>query len=748
MARGNTKKKVTGKREDETPASGRAGKRASKDKKEREHEEGEEAEQSDANATDEGEEDEDEDEPAPVDPKKKGSFKAPSKQTDEGGEKGQMFKDVERNATEGRALPRGNRSRNAPVRFGQDKGNPIVIQDEASSEDEKRKDKKLDKGKRRATDNTPDTQFEPGKRADKGKGKDTGKKRSKKDGFERPHSRERHKNHKKALQAPDLNKNAGARRVLAQRDVGGKSYYLLDWFPTWVREEHVLQKLVAEWKKHESPHTFVWGRDRVYHIKNPTSDVSGEHARSLLESVFQMYGEYMEAENHAHGIDDLVNELFINHDWEFLDVEQKDEADTLAGEGNLTAAEILRRTFRNAWNHRPHSGDGLDPAYDYGDILVQYNSWLDDKSPDDQLQPAKGKTVRSLISPMFAPRLWNPTYMDVSKWRHDQPTQLRQQIRQLAAALGDVVRNCPFLLKQPWPLMLVALFWWKDELRNLINAGDFRFTLLDTDENYATGDGTDDSWEWRMADKMMYTYMDECDWEWRCIDEVWTTFVEAQLLITELSKATASPPDYDDENDPEPKGGNGKGKGKYKQPKAPPKNNGRKSGAAPKKPQGQPPPMTGVNGEGPSGCNTNGAKRKLPEDDNDDLYADPDLATKAAAWKNATASQQVDAQPSKNPKSAPKIPAPPPPPKPTSAPAKKPSSTQPKNPAAPKSNSTIRPSTVPPRKKVKTDRPVEQSSSSESEIPHEEPSPRTLKKKEEQYAAKKAEKAAAQRKCK
>ncbi|KAJ4332076.1 hypothetical protein N0V87_008637 [Didymella glomerata] len=569
---------------------------------------------------------------------------AASKQPQEGGEKGQkLFEDVAKNATEGRALARGAR---------EPRGEEKEVEKSSASELNK------DKGKGQEKENAP------------------AKWPKKQDGFDRPLSRPRDRAAGKLVKAPDDRKNPKGRRILAQRTVGGQEWYLLDWFPTWVKKQRVVGDLLEAWTGYEAPH-------KVYHLKNPTSDDSGELMRTLLESVLQMYVEYMDARSHINGIETLANDLFDNdEDWEILDTDDNSGtfAEAMSNDApsvdQPSAAEILRRTFRNAWNHRPGGeSEEAEPEYLYGEVLVTYNGWLDDKSPDNQFQPENGVTVRSLIEPMFHPMLWNEDYMNVAKWDAERADgtkrsvdEVNEHIRKLSVTLSRVVRDCPFMLKKPWPLMLIALFWWDEELRTLIHTGDFQFTLRNADEANETTDydSWNDSWEWRTTDKIIYTYIDECDWEWRCMDEVWTTFLEAQKFIRASVKAANSPADNDDPSLPERSSGNGNEKEKHSPPKPLLPRGGGRNDAPTRQPQGGPPPMSGANGEGPSSTNIRSRKRPVIEQrdsDNDDLYELPDAAT-IAAVKNANKKRErtlpdgdndetSEALPRKKPTSAP-----------------------------------------------------------------------------------------------
>ena len=75
----------------------------------------------------------------------------------------------------------------------------------------------------------------------------------------------------------------------------------------------------------------------------------------LLESVFQMYVEYVNAGSHVNGIQDLAHALFDNDpDWNILETEDKEVelAKAMSNDDQSanrpSAAHILRRTFTDA----------------------------------------------------------------------------------------------------------------------------------------------------------------------------------------------------------------------------------------------------------------------------------------------------------------------------------------------------------------------------------------------------------------
>lgn len=720
---------------------------------EQEHEETVELEdQPDTTASQDEDEDQQEPERSELVPTKR---KAASKPSDEGGGKGQrLFEGVEKSATEGRALDRGGRNRRPPTRypgFGDDR--TFIERDDSTNEDADGKDEKTKgngkgKGVRKPAVSGPNE--DKGKRKGKGKEKAPVKWPKKQDDFDRPPSRPRDRIAGKVVRTPDNKKNPGGRRILAKRTVGKQEWYLLDWFPTWVKRARVLGDLLEVWEGNEAPHKFKWGCDTLYHLKNPTNDDSSEMMRTLLESVFQMYVEYMAAESHVHGIEALARDLFDHDDdWEIFETEDNDAtlAEAMSNDDSSSdrpsAAEMLRRTFRDAWSHRLGGElESSEPEYLYGDVLITYNGWLDDQSDDNQFQPENGATVRSLIEPMFDPMLWTEDYMNASKWDAERAggtkrsaTELNEHIRELSVTLSRVVQGCPFLLKKPWPLMLVALFWWDEELRNLINAGSFRFTLLDADEenedtNYKKWN---DSWEWRSVDNIIYTYIDECDWEWRCMDEVCTTLAEAQKFITASVKAANSPPDDDDSDPAERPSRKGKDTQKQSPPNPlPPRKRG-ENNARTRQPQNRPSPMSGENGQGPSGTHSRRRRQSTTEqpDDDADLYVLPSPRTTAAAKDKgkrrarSPPNENDDVQPTEAPPKR----------RPAAAPPKS-TASQPKKPTAPKPTATKAGITANPGaspaapaaqkpQKAQADSTSESSGTSDDDVPWKTPSPGT-----------------------
>ncbi|KAJ8114534.1 hypothetical protein OPT61_g3607 [Boeremia exigua] len=121
-----------------------------------------------------------------------------------------------------------------------------------------------------------------GSRKDKGKGKapalggseapkktssgssKKAKKGGKKDPWDRPQSRGRRASLDEDYtpDKPDTSDKYSIRRILGERNVGNRTFYMVDWYPTWVNAASVRQREVDDWRANEEE-TFQWGKDTV-----------------------------------------------------------------------------------------------------------------------------------------------------------------------------------------------------------------------------------------------------------------------------------------------------------------------------------------------------------------------------------------------------------------------------------------------------------------------------------------------------
>lgn len=337
---------------------------------------------------------------------------------------------------------------------------------------------------------------------------------------------------------PDISDKYTVRRVLAQRDVGGKSFYLVDWFPSWVPAPSVRKKEVEEWTDNKADHTLQWGHDTVYKAKNPTSDDEGPLIQQVIESVLLMYSEYMDPATSTTGrsIAQLAEELFKDDDWTHHE-DSASHSELIMAYNNMDrpstppAAEVMRQTFLEAFEyHRSGTTSPFEPVY--RNVRIQYNGEIDPRATSHAIQPASGLPILTYITPLFAAALWDPQTMRPETWAPDEtPSQPHAYLSSLKHAVNALVDHCPFLLSLPWPLAFVSLFYWGDELqRRITEHSPFDFQLSGDDDDGAESGGNQ-SWEATAQDTIAYTYLDECGWENRCVDEVWSSFVAAQVWV-------------------------------------------------------------------------------------------------------------------------------------------------------------------------------------------------------------------------
>ena len=404
----------------------------------------------------------------------------------------------------------------------------------------------------------------------------------------------------------EISNKYSIRRILAQSNVDEDTFYLVDWYPTWIEAEKVRRKEIRESNDNETPHTTQWGRRTVYKTKNPTSDDEGPLVRQLMESVLMVYQEYIDpnTDKTDRRVDLVAQELFRDDEWDFFsDTNNLAEYLTVASANrtnNITAAEIMRHTFLKAWNHRRGRAES-SPDHRFGNVLVQYNGEIDEKATSHQLQPADGMTTVDFIAPIFAKELWDQQYMNVSNWdvNGTDPTQVHHHVDTLKTAVNNLIENCPYLLVHTWPLAFISLFYWGTELRDRItNFSDFDFELLG-------GNDDPDGWQLRAQNQIIYTYLDECEWENRCMDEVWQNFLAAQLFIhDQLEGDDGNSGENDDQEQPDLQIDKGKKK-TYAPRKAPNNTQANDKGKAPTK--------QANNGEGPSGVSRKGKGKGQPQ---------------------------------------------------------------------------------------------------------------------------------------
>ncbi|KAJ4335497.1 hypothetical protein N0V95_008882 [Ascochyta clinopodiicola] len=341
------------------------------------------------------------------------------------------------------------------------------------------------------------------------------------------------------LKKPKILKQFDIRRILAERDVGKERFYNVDWYPSWVKAKTVRKPNIDDWETTRERYTLQWDHDTVYRIANPSGDTSDEMIRQLLESVLQMYQTYMNKPPN-----EIAGELFQHDDWEFYSPKDRKAAIQAAADADddhptITAAEVMQHTYIEAWNNTTDK-PGSSHARRYGNIRVQFAGEIDEEATSHRIQPEKGMRTVEFIDPIFADGLWDPEYMDVANWNVNgtDKSQAGMHLDVLQPLIANLVTQCPYLLKKPWPLIFISLFYWDSEIKDLLDDSDFEFELVGATED-------PNRWALRIRDTMIYTFMRDCEWEMRCMDEVNETFVQAQDFIEGALASTRSAPDSD-----------------------------------------------------------------------------------------------------------------------------------------------------------------------------------------------------------
>ncbi|KAF2999806.1 hypothetical protein E8E13_006471 [Curvularia kusanoi] len=334
---------------------------------------------------------------------------------------------------------------------------------------------------------------------------------------------------------PNISDRPTVRRVLAQRDVAGKTFFLVDSFPSWAVSSSIPRCRIADWNG-VADHTFQRGPDKVLKVRNPTSDDEDMLMRQLIENVMRKFGEYIyphpspDKEDQVTGR--LVRQLFKEDEWTFSNTTANNEhiphMQRARAELGKTAAQTMQAAFVEALRHKYSKSQDRLTLY-YGDVHVQYKGNVPTKTTK-YTKGFNGHTVSSLIAPFFAGMLWELNPKNTGG-EHFEPLQkpVPQYLASLKSQVGYLLSHCHYLLAFPWPLAFISLFYWNDEVKKQIDSNSpFIFELLD--EANETGD---------LLDRIAYTIIDDCEEE-RCMDEVWQTFFTAQTYIQKQADAARS----------------------------------------------------------------------------------------------------------------------------------------------------------------------------------------------------------------
>lgn len=301
-----------------------------------------------------------------------------------------------------------------------------------------------------------------------------------------------------------------ARRVLAQRTVGDKQEYLVDWYPTWQPKRNVPNgKMVREWEDNIfKEHTFKMNPNLiVYKCSNPTEDNSPRQLRLMLNTVLTSLQQWLSRPQKL-----MSDELFKQGAWAFASIKDSQFAAEQAarkGEDPPSAAKVMRDTYvsMRGLDYK----NIVDQNFIYMDVWVRYLGQVDeDTRGENPANRGCGRTM-AYLRHMFEPMLRE---MTPKTWNGDE--QLHFKLSGLYEIAKRFISHSVYLLNHPWPLFFVRLFFTSDELSKTWN------NLKNPKWTFKLSDG----WENRTRDYFLQTYIAANDWEQRPVDYVERTYLE------------------------------------------------------------------------------------------------------------------------------------------------------------------------------------------------------------------------------
>ena len=326
------------------------------------------------------------------------------------------------------------------------------------------------------------------------------------------------------------------KRILAEREIDGKSEYLVEWLPTWTNRKTAKggkDEIISEWEQHKTDHyTIQTGSNHKLKVANPTNDDSVQQTQLMMTQVMEEFTSFI-----SQPAPTLAATLFHENDWQFVSTIQEQAARKIAGRDETranndpSAAEVLRRCFTdrktdptNQWTN--------DNARRYARLRVQWLGNIDSHAPAHPGQPdPPGKTVREFLAPLFNTEWTDDQLMRVGNWNK---TRAYLQIGPLRDAITTLIARAPYLLTHSLVLMLVCMFVDVHDIRDILSKSGFRDLLIldSTDPNTAGEDADDDGWDDRVRNDFIYAYMHAHEaWEKRTMESVSNTFTACQVWL-------------------------------------------------------------------------------------------------------------------------------------------------------------------------------------------------------------------------
>jgi hypothetical protein len=308
------------------------------------------------------------------------------------------------------------------------------------------------------------------------------------------------------------------RRILAERLADNKTYYLVDWYPSWQPEKNTSSRMVREWNNNKKEHTFDFDGDIKLNSTNPTQDDAEGQVSLMIQNVAKQFQKHLGITSGCY-VDTpsvVAARLIIEDDWKFARPQDKEEAirATRPNEDIPSAAEVMRRTYAQMRRSRRDTWENSD--VDFGGVRLTFVGQVDPQIKLSKRQEAglPRASPRVFLQPLFDSSFLT---MQPAKWAE---ATMHAEVAPLLAALENAARFSPFLLTQPWPLFFTRMFIGGAELETLLLEHMGVVQLED--------------WTERSRNEFLYTYVrDMAHWEKRTIDQMQATYLCCRSWIRE-----------------------------------------------------------------------------------------------------------------------------------------------------------------------------------------------------------------------
>ncbi|KAF2797132.1 hypothetical protein K505DRAFT_334598 [Melanomma pulvis-pyrius CBS 109.77] len=333
------------------------------------------------------------------------------------------------------------------------------------------------------------------------------------------------------------------RRILGERRNGGKTEYLLQWLPSWETVSSIgggRQVILDEWAEHrKSKETFEFkpktsdATETTYHMLR--DDVSTENDNE--EMLRQMFEAVMEKVKDLMAPQTDWTEEFKEGEWAFA-AGQEIKANRIASNGSgspTTATGILRKTYedmKNLYETDSMPENFNDGTLKYGSIRLHYLGQI------DATNLKKGVPAKQSRSPKFAWEIVLPLFQqgmqNIDAESMTDGKNFEQHFKWLSWWVEEAVTFAPYVLKNPWFLLLVRFFITSDDLGPFLKK--------------KTGIILSNDWGSDSRDYLIATYLDEVDFEFRCPHDVQDTYLHLRDFFRDCAEDDSPVNDSSEEN--------------------------------------------------------------------------------------------------------------------------------------------------------------------------------------------------------